>query len=155
MSDLKTVPNNARVSDFMKAISPDQKQQDAQTVLELMSAITGEQPMMWGERICFSLSSDNHDERRTLLENHLILASTRQPCLDQQLTQFYWVAFETRLRNGHWGDPTVLHDEQSFSCRAISIHHTQTSLLTILQERTCHFHYSLQQLEGTRSLRKG
>lgn len=51
MSDLKTRPNNLSVDDFIDAIEPEWKRDDAREVMQLMEKITGENPVMWGPSI--------------------------------------------------------------------------------------------------------
>ena len=51
MSENKTQPTKASVDAFMKAIEPEQKRKDCQEILEMMTKISGEKPVMWGDSI--------------------------------------------------------------------------------------------------------
>jgi hypothetical protein len=48
MSKNKTQPTAASVTEFINAVENEQKRKDAFEVLEMISAITGEQPVIWG-----------------------------------------------------------------------------------------------------------
>jgi len=48
MSTNKTQPTAASVTEFINAVENEQKRKDAFEVLEMISAITGEQPVIWG-----------------------------------------------------------------------------------------------------------
>ena len=47
----KTVENEGSVSDFLSQIQDDKRRQDAISINELMTQITGQQPKMWGGSI--------------------------------------------------------------------------------------------------------
>ena len=51
MSELKTQPTKASVDAYMKAIEPEQRRKDCQEILELMTKVSGEKPVMWGDSI--------------------------------------------------------------------------------------------------------
>jgi hypothetical protein len=51
MAQLKTQPNKKSVEDFLNGVENDTKRQDSFTVLEMMKAATGEEPIMWGDSI--------------------------------------------------------------------------------------------------------
>jgi hypothetical protein len=51
MSTLKTQKNDASVDAFLQAVADEQKRADSHAVLEMMRAVTGEEPFMWGESI--------------------------------------------------------------------------------------------------------
>lgn len=51
MSTLKTLVNDASVSDFINAVPDETKKNDSFTLLKLFTKITGEQPKMWGTSI--------------------------------------------------------------------------------------------------------
>ena len=51
MAKNKTVANTASVKEFLDAVEDPQKKEDSYTLLELMSQITGEPPVMWGPSI--------------------------------------------------------------------------------------------------------
>ncbi|WP_424961892.1 DUF1801 domain-containing protein [Ekhidna sp.] len=51
MAELKTQPNDLDVEEFISAIEPEWKRDDAWEVLKLMKNITGEEPVMWGPSI--------------------------------------------------------------------------------------------------------
>ena len=48
---MKTAPTNQPVAEFLAGVEPDRRREDAFTLLELMSRITGAQPVMWGPSI--------------------------------------------------------------------------------------------------------
>ncbi|MEX0288966.1 MAG: DUF1801 domain-containing protein [Flavobacteriaceae bacterium] len=51
MANNKTVPNTASVKQFLDAVEDPQKREDSYSLLELMTKITGEAPVMWGPSI--------------------------------------------------------------------------------------------------------
>ncbi len=51
MSEIKTKVNDASVMDFIRSVPDVQKRKDSEELLKLFSAITGEQPKMWGSSI--------------------------------------------------------------------------------------------------------
>ena len=51
MSTIKTLVNDASVTDFINALPDEVKKRDSFTLLEMFSSITGEQPKMWGSSI--------------------------------------------------------------------------------------------------------
>lgn len=51
MSTLKTIVNDASVTDFIDGVPDKVKKQDSFTLLELFTKITGEPPKMWGSSI--------------------------------------------------------------------------------------------------------
>lgn len=51
MAELKTKKNEASVEEFLDSIENDRRREDAREVLEIMRAITGEEPKMWGQTI--------------------------------------------------------------------------------------------------------
>ena len=51
MSELKTKLNDSSVVDFLNAVEKDQKRKEAFEILEIMKAITKEEPKMWGDSI--------------------------------------------------------------------------------------------------------
>jgi hypothetical protein len=48
MADIKTKATNVPVADFLNAVEPAFKREDAFVVLRLMEKITGERAVMWG-----------------------------------------------------------------------------------------------------------
>ena len=48
MAENKTKPTDADVVEFLNNVPDERKRQDAFTVLEMMRAVTGEEPKMWG-----------------------------------------------------------------------------------------------------------
>jgi hypothetical protein len=48
MAELKTLPNDASVEDFINEVPDETKREDSFALLELYSSITGEKPKMWG-----------------------------------------------------------------------------------------------------------
>lgn len=51
MAELKTKPNDGDVQAFLISIEDDQKRRDAKELVRLMSELTGENPVMWGDSI--------------------------------------------------------------------------------------------------------
>lgn len=51
MAENKTRPTDASVADFLDAVTPARRQEDARAVLDMMRRITGEDPVMWGPSI--------------------------------------------------------------------------------------------------------
>lgn len=51
MSTLKTLPNDANVTDFINGLDNETKRQDALALLELFTKVTGLPPQMWGSSI--------------------------------------------------------------------------------------------------------
>lgn len=51
MSDLKTKPSKASAIKYIKSVDHPTRQKDGLTLLELMTEITGEKPVMWGGSI--------------------------------------------------------------------------------------------------------
>ena len=47
----KTVPTDASAEEFVAGVAKPVRRQDAQTLLELMSRVTGQEPVMWGSSI--------------------------------------------------------------------------------------------------------
>lgn len=48
MSNLKTKPEKTDPKDFIASVESNQKRRDAEKLLEIMTKITGEKPVMWG-----------------------------------------------------------------------------------------------------------
>ena len=51
MATLKTSVNDASVTAFLDAVAVDEKRNDCYQLLEMMSAVTGKPPKMWGTAI--------------------------------------------------------------------------------------------------------
>jgi hypothetical protein len=51
MSTIKTLPNDASVTEFLNTVTDETKKNDSFVLLELFSKVTGEQPKMWGSSI--------------------------------------------------------------------------------------------------------
>lgn len=51
MAELKTQPNQQSVETFLTGITPEWKQEDARTLLQLMHQITNDEAVMWGDSI--------------------------------------------------------------------------------------------------------
>ncbi|RPD48763.1 DUF1801 domain-containing protein [Paracnuella aquatica] len=47
-AEIKTKQNEASVSDFINALTDEQKRKDSEAIIKMMEAATGEQPKMWG-----------------------------------------------------------------------------------------------------------
>lgn len=51
MSSLKTLVNDASVTDFIESVTDETKRKDSYVLLKLFEKITGEKPKMWGTSI--------------------------------------------------------------------------------------------------------
>ena len=51
MTELKTKPMDKNVTTFLNSVTDEKKREDSFKILELMQAVTGEEPVMWGESI--------------------------------------------------------------------------------------------------------
>lgn len=51
MSDLKTRPTSKSVDSFLDSVDNDRRRADSLTLLELMTRVTGEEPVLWGDSI--------------------------------------------------------------------------------------------------------
>ncbi len=51
MAELKTKKNAGSVTDFIKAVTDENKRNDCMALLKLMKQTTGEKPVMWGDSI--------------------------------------------------------------------------------------------------------
>ena len=51
MAELKTRQNDADVEAFLDGIENEKRRQDCRAVVDLMAAVTGEPPAMWGDSI--------------------------------------------------------------------------------------------------------
>jgi hypothetical protein len=51
MSTLKTLPNDASVTAFIDAVPDETKRADSYALLDLFTAVTGQQPKLWGSSI--------------------------------------------------------------------------------------------------------
>lgn len=51
MSTLKTRPTGASVEGFIDGIEPERKRLQARELVALMAEISGEQPVLWGDRL--------------------------------------------------------------------------------------------------------
>lgn len=51
MAELKTRKNRGSVQAFLDSVENEKRRKDARVVLELMQAVTGEEPTMWGSSI--------------------------------------------------------------------------------------------------------
>lgn len=51
MADLKTQPNDQSVEAFIDSVEPEWKRDDARELLKLITKISGEKPVMWGDSI--------------------------------------------------------------------------------------------------------
>ncbi len=49
--ELKTKKNDSSVADFIATVEPEEKRQDCEHLLSMMSEITGEEGAMWGDSI--------------------------------------------------------------------------------------------------------
>lgn len=47
----KTQPTTASVTDFLNAVEKEQKRKDSFEILQMMTEISGEKPVMWGDSI--------------------------------------------------------------------------------------------------------
>jgi hypothetical protein len=51
MSEMKTTPTSASITDFLAAIPDERKRNDSQTIVGWMTEATGAQPVLWGPSI--------------------------------------------------------------------------------------------------------
>ena len=51
MAENKTQPTEASVADFLDAVEPERKREDAKTVCAMMERLSGHPPKMWGASI--------------------------------------------------------------------------------------------------------
>jgi hypothetical protein len=51
MAELKTKQNEQSVAAFLNGIEDERKRQDSWAIVELMQAVTGAEPVMWGDSI--------------------------------------------------------------------------------------------------------
>ena len=51
MSENKTIPNNASVTEFLKTVENETRREDSFVILEKMKEITGKPAVMWGNSI--------------------------------------------------------------------------------------------------------
>lgn len=51
MSDNKTKPSNASVSDYLETVTPVRRREDSLVLLDLMQRVSGEKPVLWGGNI--------------------------------------------------------------------------------------------------------
>ena len=51
MAKLKTIKNEGSVEVFLNNVSDEKKREECYEVLEMMKAVTGEEPAMWGKSI--------------------------------------------------------------------------------------------------------
>lgn len=49
--DAKTKPTDVSVADFIAAVEPTRRREDAQVLLEILAEMTGEPPVLWGASI--------------------------------------------------------------------------------------------------------
>ena len=47
----KTIPTDAKVSDYMASIAKDDRRADCERILDMMTRLSGEPPKMWGSSI--------------------------------------------------------------------------------------------------------
>lgn len=48
---MKTVPNDAKVLDFLNNVENEKRRTDSLAILKLMKEVMGEEPIMWGDAI--------------------------------------------------------------------------------------------------------
>ncbi|MEJ2539603.1 MAG: DUF1801 domain-containing protein [Gemmatimonadota bacterium] len=51
MAEPKTVPNDGDVEAFLASVENDQRRGDCRQVMEMMAAVTGHEPRMWGDSL--------------------------------------------------------------------------------------------------------
>ena len=51
MSEAKTKPTEASVTEFLEKVEPQKKREEAKVILELFEKVTGEQAKLWGPSI--------------------------------------------------------------------------------------------------------
>lgn len=66
MAEPKTKKNDASVADFLNAVEPERKREDAKSICAMMQEITGAAPKMWGTSIIgFGEYSYTYESGRT------------------------------------------------------------------------------------------
>lgn len=91
MTTLKTIVNDANVTDFINAVTDETKRQDSKTLLDLFTKVTGEKPKMWGTSI-IGFGQYHYKSERSKQEGDwpLIAFSPRK----QSLTLYIMPGFE-------------------------------------------------------------
>ena len=51
MAEIKTTKNDGDVDDFINLVENDRRREDSQTVREIMTRLSGDEPQMWGTSI--------------------------------------------------------------------------------------------------------
>ncbi|MCT4665084.1 MAG: DUF1801 domain-containing protein [Flavobacteriales bacterium] len=64
MSQNKTQPTKLSVEEFLGNITPEQKQKDCRSLVELMKKVSGHDPVMWGNIIGFDQYHYKYDSGR-------------------------------------------------------------------------------------------
>ena len=92
MAELKTLPNDASVEDFINEMPDETKRKDSFVLLELYSNITGQKPRMWGTSI-IGFGLFHYKSERSSQEGDWPLAafSPRK----QNLTLYFTPGFDT------------------------------------------------------------
>jgi hypothetical protein len=95
MGTIKTLVNDASVEDFINSVADERKQADSFELLRLFSAITGEQPKMWGTSI-IGFGQYHYKSERSTQEGDWPLTgfSPRK----QNLTLYIMLGFENYKR---------------------------------------------------------
>ncbi len=100
MADLKTEANGGDVKVFLESIEDDRRRSDGLAVCDLMAAVTGEEPVMWGPAIVgFGSQLLRYDSGREL-DWMKIGFSPRKQNLTIYLTQGFESLNETLDRLG-------------------------------------------------------
>ena len=91
MAELKTLPNDASVDDFINAVPDETKRKDSFALLELYTSITGQKPKMWGtSMIGFGLFHYKSERSRQEGDWPLAAFSPRK----QNLTLYFTPGFD-------------------------------------------------------------
>jgi len=94
MAELKTLPNDASVEDFINEVPDETKREDSFALLELYSSITGQKPKMWGtSMIGFGLFHYKSDRSKQEGDWPLAAFSPRK----QNLTLYFTSGFDKHV----------------------------------------------------------
>ncbi len=102
MAQNKTQPTNSSVTEFLNAVDNEQKRKDAFEVLEMISSITGEKPVIWGPSLIgfgkyhYKYESGREGDffiagfspRKTALSIYIMSGMSKFPYLMSQLGKF-------------------------------------------------------------------
>lgn len=56
MGEIKTKPTGSDVKQFIESVDNEKKRSDSYTILDIMSEVTGEKPVLWGTSLIGQIS---------------------------------------------------------------------------------------------------